>query len=69
MTRGRVTLTTAPSSGYAVAMKRVESNSSDIDLSALRSAIFGAEMTIPEVVDKLRQQGLGYGLDPQCDCR
>lgn len=59
------TLTTAPSSGYAVALKRAEREPEGIDLSALRSAIFGAEMIMPEVVDRLRTEGALYGLDPE----
>ena len=64
MTRAGATVTTAPSSGYAVALKRARSDSDGIDLSSLRSAIFGAEMTVPEVVDRLRTEGARYGLDP-----
>ena len=63
MSKAGATLTTAPSSGYAVAMKAVERDESDVDLSTLRSALFGAEMIMPAVVDRLREQGPRYGLN------
>lgn len=64
LSKTRATLTTAPSSGYAVALKHAGRDPHGIDLSELRSAIFGAEMTAPDVVDRLRTEGPRYGLSP-----
>ena len=64
MTQARATITTAPSSGYAIAMKRAELDPGGLDLSDMRAAIFGAEMIVPDVVDRLREVGGRIGLDP-----
>ena len=65
MTQVRATITTAPASGYAIAMKRAELDLSGINLSDMRAAIFGAEMIVPEVVDRLRRFGVRVGMDPE----
>ena len=64
MTEARATLTTAPASGYAIAMKRAELDPSGLDLSDMRAAIFGAEMIVPEIVERLRAFGRRVGMDP-----
>jgi fatty-acyl-CoA synthase len=64
MTHVEATLTTAPSSGYAIALKGVDRDPSGYDLSALRAAIYGAEVIMPEVVDRTRDVGRRIGMDP-----
>jgi len=64
MREAGTTITTAPSSAWAAALRAAERDRGGIDLSMMRLAILSAETIDPDVVDRLVEAAPGMGLRP-----
>jgi fatty-acyl-CoA synthase len=58
------TITSGPSSAWAVVVRAAERSDRSFDLSSLRYAILAAELVDPEVADRLARVGGRFGLSP-----
>lgn len=68
VTRSRATITPGPSSAWAAVLRVLPERPPDVDLSGVRIAAFGAEVTDPGVIDRLREVGPAIGLRPEALC-